>query len=258
MRKILFIGLLSFYMHSFAGLPSYCSRPLILGWDLWEPYQYLDSNHKPTGLDIEMTSAMVSEAGCTVSINQIPWKQHLKAIENGSIDLAAGASRNKARETFAFFTFPYRDETIALYIRSTDQEKYAHQTLEELLKLGFRLGIARGYYYGPYYESLEKQPFLNRLISEVNYHALNQQKLLDDRIDGFLSDALSAEYSLRKERMIGNIVRHPMIIHQNPIFIMVSKKSLSLILVEHLNQSLERLKKTGQYQEILNRYALSP
>lgn len=258
MRNFFLIWFSCFCINSFAGLPPYCPKPLVLGWDLWEPYQYLDTNNKPTGLDIEMASAIVSAAGCTLSIVQIPWKQHLKAMENGSIDLAAGASQNKERETFVFFTLPYREETIVLYIRSTDLEKYAHQTLEELLKLGFRLGIARGYYYGPYYESLEKQPFFNRLISEVNYSAFNQQKLLDDRIDGFLSDALSAEYSLRKERMTGSLHRHPMIIHQNSISIMVSKQSLEFTLVEHLNQSLEKLKKTGQYQAILNRYALSP
>lgn len=241
-----------------AATASVCPKPLTLGWDLWEPYQYLDKEQKPTGLDIELVSAIVEEIGCALSIVQIPWKQHIKAIENGSIDLAVGASKSPEREMFAFFTHPYRDETIALYLRAADFKKYAPYNLEALFKLGFRLGVSRGYYYGPYYTSLEKQPFFRQLISEVNYYGLNQQKLLDERIDGFLDDTISTEYSLQKERLTVKIRRHPIIIHQNSIYIMLSKKVLPVELVHRLNQGLDEIKKTGQYKKILSKYTLLP
>lgn len=256
MLLTIYLGL--FYWNVFAGAPDLCPKPLSLGWDLWEPYQYLDKEQKPTGLDIELASAIVEQVGCTLSIAQIPWKQHLKAIENGSIDLAAGASKNAERETFAFFTEPYRDETIALYLRAADFKKYATHNLEELFKLGFRLGVSRGYYYGPYYTALEKQPLFRQLISEVNYYGLNQQKLLGERVDGFLDDTISTEFSLQKERLTGKILRHPIVIHQNPIYIMLSKKALPPALVSRLNQGLEEIKKTGKYKKILSKYTLLP
>lgn len=247
-----------FYCGASAAVSSDCPKPLTLGWDLWEPYQYLDEGQKPTGLDIELVSAIVEQMGCSLAIAQMPWKQHIKAIENGSVDLAAGASKSPEREIFAFFTLPYREESIALYLRATDFGKYSPYDLEGLFESGFRLGVTRGYYYGPYYAALEKQPFFRHLISEVNYYALNYQKLLDERIDGFLDDTVSTEYSLQKERLTGKIRRHPMIIHQNPIYIMVSKKALPLQLVNRLNEGLEEIKKTGKYKKVLSKYTLLP
>lgn len=234
-----------------------CKRPLTLGWDLWEPYQSLE-NGDVTGLDIELTTAILKAAGCEVTVVRMPWKRHLKAIEMGAIDLAAGASRTPLREHFAHFTEAYRTENVALFVRDKDLNKHRSSDLKALFAEGFRLGITRGNYYGEAFEALANQQEIQPQIQAVNNYVLNYNKLLKGRIDGFLSDSLASQHTLQKNQLNHLIQPHPKLVYQTEICLMMSKASISSGLVNKINQSLNEFKGSTEYQEILEKYAALP
>ena len=65
---------------------------LRIGWEQWEPYQFKDSSGNFAGLDLEIVKTVLEESGCKTNFKGISWKRLLVSIENGSMDVAMGAS----------------------------------------------------------------------------------------------------------------------------------------------------------------------
>ncbi len=109
-----------------------------MGWDPWEPYQYLSPDNQVRGLEIELISAIAKQANCNVEFVQSDWMNLLKGIRDGSVDMLGGASKTAAREEFAMFSNPYRKESFVLYVRSEQLESYSGKNLETLLLRPYR------------------------------------------------------------------------------------------------------------------------
>ena len=87
------------------------------GWYPADPYQYLDYSHRVpllTGFDIEIERAIGRLMGVEIALAQLTWEDQLAALANGSVDIAAGATRTEPRERYAYFSKPYRTETDVL------------------------------------------------------------------------------------------------------------------------------------------------
>ena len=77
-----------------------------IGWEPWEPYQYLDENKQLVGLDIELIQSVANIAGCkTKYIKIASWKRNLIELAKGNLDLAIAASKTVERQEFAQFVY---------------------------------------------------------------------------------------------------------------------------------------------------------
>jgi len=228
---------------------------LKMGWDPWEPYQYLTPEDEVRGLEVDLLSAMAREAGCEVSFVQDNWVNLLAGIRDGSIDMLGGATRTASRETFAWFSDSYRYESFLLYIRAGESAKYADKSLKELFeKNSFRLGVTGDYLYGDMVNAMHDNDkyralFVNVPITEVNYYNLTQ-----GNIDGFLEDPFVAAFTIRRKGLQGQIEALPLEIHSTDVSIMFSRKSVTEATVQAFNQALKKLKENGEYDEILAKY----
>ncbi len=228
---------------------------LNMGWDPWEPYQYLTPEDQVKGLEIDLISAIAEEAGCSIKFVQKNWMSLLNDIRAGKIDLLGGASKTTARKTFAMFSDEYRHESFVLYVRAGESEKYAGKTLQALLDENFKLGVTQDYIYGEQVSELQdNENYASRFVSvpttEVNYY-----NLLQNQIDGFLEDPFVAAYTIKRKGLQGEIEPHTIEVHSGDVSIMFSKKSVKPETVEAFNQALAKLKETGKYQEILAKYS---
>jgi polar amino acid transport system substrate-binding protein len=156
---------------------------LILGFDGWEPYQYVDVGGVITGLDIELISGVAQNIGCEVSYKQGTWVDLLAALKKGEVDMLLGASKTQAREEFAFFSEPYRMEEFSLYIRKGDNIHANYASLTDFVKNGAKIGIVSDYVYGDEVAQLLDDPEHAPLLVNAIMGEINIARLLDEDID---------------------------------------------------------------------------
>lgn len=228
---------------------------LNMGWDPWEPYQYLTPEDQVKGLEIDLVSAIAKEAGCDLKFVQKNWMNLLNGIRNGSIDLLGGASKTEARKKFAMFSDQYRHESFVLYVRKGETDKYLGKTLQDILQSDFKLGVTDDYIYGDIVTELQDDEknagkFISVPTTEVNYY-----NLIQHQIDGFLEDPFVAAYTIKRKGLQDQIEAHPIRVHSGDVALMFSKKSVKPETVVAFNDALTKLKSTGEYQKILDKYS---
>jgi polar amino acid transport system substrate-binding protein len=227
----------------------------VLGFDAWEPYQYVDVGDRVAGLDIELVAAVVKGIGCQLTFQQGTWVDLLKALKEGEVDILLGASKTEAREQFAFFSDAYRMEEFSLYIRNGDNIRAEYQTLSDFTQNGSKIGIVGDYVYGPevtdYLDNPEtSQYFLNAIMGE-----LNVARLLDGDIDGYLEDSFVGASLLRRKALSNYIVAQGITIQTGNAYVMFSQKSVTPEQLNEFNAQLEKIKNNNTYQDILDKYS---
>lgn len=253
-RNKRFIGALSLIgALGLISMNSAVAQEVSLGWEDWQPYQYKNAKEEVTGLDIELMQAILENIGYQVTLHELPWKRHLNNVETGRTDLAASASKTPEREQYAYFSDPYRTESVVMYIRAEDSGNHKFDSLQGIIGSEFTLAVTRGYYYGEEFEELMKNPEFKKHIREVNDNQLAQRQLVRNRVDGFLEDPIAASIELGDEGLLDKVSIH-MPIYSDDIFAMFSKKSTSMEMVEAFNKSLAELKKNGTYDQIMSKY----
>ena len=235
-----------------AASDSDCS--ITMGWDPWEPYQYLDIGGEIRGLDIELVSAIAENSDCKVSFIERDWATLLGMLRDGSVDLLTGASITAAREEFAYFSDPYRDETFVLYVRAEELSQYQDKSLSDLLDEAFRVGVTNSYVYGDEITALEDNPKYLEQFRGVPIGEMNYSNLLNFEIDGFLEDPFVAAAVLRKKGLLSEIDAHPTRYRTGQVHLMLSRASADEALVEKINASLAIIKNDGTYSRIMARY----
>ncbi|MBF0549901.1 MAG: amino acid ABC transporter substrate-binding protein [Deltaproteobacteria bacterium] len=227
---------------------------LKVGWEPAAPYQYLDSKGHLTGLDIELFSAIAKKVNVKLEFKKILWKKLLSEVEQGTMDIALSATKTAEREKFAFFSDPYRKEVIVLFVRRGESEKYHFKTLNDLVGSKFRLGVTSGNFYGKSFDLLMKNPTFVKQTEEASDDLSNYQKLLANKIDGFLADQTGTVIDIRKEGLNGKMDIYPMDITTEDICFIFSRKSVKPDMVGTFNAGLKALKASGDYDKIINKF----
>ena len=233
-----------------------CNKELINGWGgNWEPF-IMGSHDKPSGLDMDILDAVVKTAGCTWknTKTEIPWARHMAWIKSGELDLATAASWTQERAEFAYFTKPYRNEYIAIFIRKSDLQKYASLSLQELASSPFKVGSELGNTYGGVMNSLLKT--MGEHVEYVNNNEQNILKLKGGRIDGYLGYIPFDSIEIKEKGLEKEIVILPSsLINTGNVHFMLSKKNNSKEIFRALNEALAEIKSNGTYDKIIKKYS---
>jgi polar amino acid transport system substrate-binding protein len=226
-----------------------------LGFDVWEPYQYVDVDGQIRGADVEVIGHILSKMNCEVEYLQGTWVSLLEDIQKGNVDMLLGASRTEAREQFAMFSAPYRMEEFTLYIRKDDEIRANYQDITDFIENGSKIGVVGDYYYGPRISALldgemTSDNFVTGIMGELNI-----ARLLDLDIDGFLEDSFVGASMLRRKGLGSYIVAHSFTVNTGDIFVMFSKDSVEPEMVTKFNQHLQTFKNSGEYEKIMAKYS---
>jgi polar amino acid transport system substrate-binding protein len=248
-KKLSTISVLLVSFNSFSQ-----QSPLSVGWELWYPYQYHNSEQQLTGLDVDIFNAVMSQANLSVTFTELPWKRHLQYIKTGEMDLAMGASHTPDRGSYAYFTLPYRTETVKLYVKKGQLDTIKLNSLADLVNSPYMIGVEGGYYYGKEYQELIKQPKFHAQVNEVIDIEENVKLLLKGHIDGFLVDPVTMKAFVNKYKMQGEFEQHHITIYSDDIYIMVSKKMKDSTLVTKINKAITELKHSGKLDEIISNW----
>lgn len=233
------------------------ANDLSAGWELWYPYQYHNKDRQLVGLDIDSFKAVMAEAKLSFTTAEIPWKTHLHFLKTGKMDVAMGASWSKEREKYAYFSLPYRKETVKLFVKKGNAKNIRLQSLSDLVGSKYIVGVESGYYYGEDYDELIKTSGFQANISEVIDLEQNATLLMKGHLDGFLVDPNTMQSFVKKYHMEDEFEQHSLEIYSADIFIMLSKKTISIDIVDKINKAITTLTSNGELSRISSTWKAS-
>lgn len=92
----------------FASLELPTHRRLVVGGDHnYPPFEFLDSNGRPTGFSVELTRAIAQEMGLDLEIRLGPWHAIMEGLAQGEIDVVQGMYYSVERDQQFDFSQPY-------------------------------------------------------------------------------------------------------------------------------------------------------
>ncbi len=225
-----------------------CPTPMLVGWDQWPPYHYRDDQGVLQGYAVEVLQRVMQKMDCQLQFRERPWRRQLQELRQGEAHIAMEAYYNEDRAKYALYSDAYNPSTVTLWVRPEQQIQAPN--IGALLATGFLLGITKDFFYGPEFEPYRHQKNIETVLAEETNYA----KLHKGRIDGFLGDLLATTWGLKQHHMEHNVKAAPLTIYSAPAFFMFSKRSVSPEFVDRFNQALRQMKKSGEYQKILDRY----
>jgi polar amino acid transport system substrate-binding protein len=166
------------------------------------------------------------------------------------MDLAMGASWSKEREEYAYFSIPYRKETVKLFVKKGNAKNIHLEALSDLVGSKYILGVESGYYYGDNYESLIKTAAFQKNISEVIDLEQNVTLLMNGHLHGFLVDPNTMQSFIKKYHMQDKFELYPLEIYSADISIMLSKKSTDMKILNKINSAISTLTDSGELNRI--------
>jgi len=220
------------------------------GWADWAPLQYIDASGELTGVQIDLVKAVSKAVGCDIEYIKLSWAQILKGLKSGDIDFTANATENDIRKTFAYFSIPYRRDIFSFWVRDEERVRFDHQTVEEIMKSGMKLGLISDQLYSPEIELWRKDPVFSKNITyteEIDDLIL----LLEERkVESIVEDAYIIAFRKRLGGFSRNISHLSIQTFGYPVAFMFSKKTTSKELAEKYNQKMRELKNTSTFQSI--------
>ena len=79
-------------------------RPFLIVGEELPPYEYLDDNGKPAGINVDVLDRIFTELGIPYEIRFYPWARAWLMAENGAADAVLSVSYHAKREPFLYFT----------------------------------------------------------------------------------------------------------------------------------------------------------
>jgi polar amino acid transport system substrate-binding protein len=228
---------------------------LRVGWEPYAPYTYADGAGQVTGADIELIRALAIEAGCTLEFAELPWARILREVESGTLDVSTSTSRTPERSAWAWFSAPYRETEMAIYVRRGEARRFHLQSLADIAEEEFRLGVVADYYYGDEYQALAQDPRYQSWIDGATDYATNIRKLSSGRIDGYLvEDVVVMEAELARLGLADQVERYPLPIVGGELRFMFSRRSVAPAIVAAIDAALERMRGDGRLAVIMSNY----
>jgi polar amino acid transport system substrate-binding protein len=229
------------------------------GWYPWDPYQYVlrDGDRRVlTGLDVQLFRAVFEDQlDMELALPEIGWQEHQRQLRSGESDVAGGAFRTPERETYAYFSAPYRQEEVVLYCRRGDARCTSPKALGQELSHGTgRLGFVPGYYYGEQINRFITDPANAARLLPASDDLTNLANLQQRRIDLVPIDRVVGATLVWRNNWSTELKGSGFILFRGPIHALFSKRSTSPELVEQFNTALAQLRRDGRYNRIVRNY----
>lgn len=221
------------------------AKPLLIASDIWCPYVC----EGQTGYVTELTQRAFAEMDQPVHFIAVPFNRALKEVEQGNVDAILAVTPEHVAQ-YNLFT----DEIIIGYASkdfyTTTSFAWQFNQLEDLDTV--QVGIIRGYDYG---ERLnDKIAHSNRFYIATGNQPLsmNLKRLIKGRFNVMIGNKIVIQNTANKLQ-IGDQIRYAGSFGEPlPLYVGFSQNNTQA--AEMFAIGLQKLKQTGEFQEILNKY----
>ena len=170
MAGLIFLILMTVLMTVFTGcnktdkITDTTENPIIkIGSDNYPPYNFLNEDGMPTGIDVDLATEAFGRMGYKIEIVPISWEQKKKMLENGEIDCIMGCFSMKGRLDDYQWAGPYmtsrqvvavnpnsdiyklsdlEGKKLAVQSTTKPEEIFLHRRDERIPKLGNLISLA--------------------------------------------------------------------------------------------------------------------
>ncbi len=246
--ELLFIHPLSAEKNNVENSNGECQ--LKYGWADWAPLQYVDAAGELTGVQVDLVNTVSNAVGCDLTFVKLSWAQILQGLQSGEIDFTANATESEFRRSFAYFSIPYRRDTLSFWVKEENRARFDYLTVEKVMKSGMTLGLIADQLYSPEIELWKKDPTYGKNISYTE--EIDELILLleQGKVESIVEDPYVIAFRRRIGGFTGNITHLSVQTFGYPVGFMFSKKSTSKKLVEKYNQKMRELKNTSALHSI--------
>jgi polar amino acid transport system substrate-binding protein len=222
----------------------------------WPPYFYLGDMGAAVGGDIELMQAIFKEAGCTLEIGEeVPRKRRLAMFMAGELDMIPGSSDTPERREYAWFSRPYRNETVSFFTLPAKLERYRDvRGFEDVLNRRITLLSLNSGWFGPEYEQYIGRLREAKLSSTFEGFAQGLVMLSKERGELIMAD--HATLLTEAARLKMDLAPLPINISHAPVHMMFNKKTVPEADVLQLNAAAERLEARGVLKSIRRNYGM--
>lgn len=213
----------------------------------WPPYNY-EEDGVAKGFSVEIVQSIMQELGVDYEILVLPGERGERMLNSGPNVLNFSIFRTAEREPKYKWIGPIATDGIFFYKKKGSPLNI--QTLEDAKNVGSVGSPHKGLVFGV----LQKQGFTN--LDTISKTTNNIKKLVRGRIDLFVGETpLGIQYKAQSLglKMSEVIEKTPVQLVEFPLYIACSKDT-SDETVESWQQALDKLKQSGKYTEIYNKY----
>ena len=227
------------------GAAAACARPLRVPFEDWRPYSFMADGHH-TGLETELLATVAREAGCRVIyVRDVPRDRRLPMLLAGQLDLLVAATPRPGDE--AWYTRPYRDEVLGVFMRA-DEARMDARSLDELLRARLRMVTHRG----PVSVPIINDFAARGLLTWFEVYAMGVKLMQQRQGDLLLGDSVAIAYAARAADV--PLLELPIHLVRDPVTYKLSRKSLTEAHLDAFNQAIQRLEARGELQRIVERW----
>lgn len=211
------------------------------------PFEFLNENNEYVGIDIDLLHAIADDQGFAVDLRPLGFDSSIQGVQSNQLDgMIAGMSITEERKLSFDFSEPYFDSGIQMAVRASDEEI---QSLEDLA--GKTVGAKVG---------TESATFLEANKEEYDYSIKNYDdatglygSIKNGTLDAIFDDYPVLGYAINQGEEL-KLVGEP---QAGNSYGFAVKKGENQELLEMFNVGLQKLKDSGEYEEIVARYITS-
>jgi polar amino acid transport system substrate-binding protein len=210
------------------------------------------------GVEVDLHRELLRTMGCELRLVEMPFSRALAELEVGRVDLIPATLARPERQGYARFSKPLLYLHNVLYVRAEDLPKTQGRRLVDLVDQGWRLGGQVGVVYGSEFAALLADPKRAARLERVPYRPSLWKMLDNRRVDGVLSNQLTAQHELRRMGLAKRLLPTHIALPVESGGTAWSRRTTDEAFVKRFNNALADLRQSKRYADLLAPYGLSP
>lgn len=210
----------------------------------YPPYKYIQNGYL-TGFDIDLTSMIFEKQDYLILYSTGEWESTYRLLTEGKIDTTGLMAVTEARKQDTLFSRPVLRSYISVYSRQELSEEVKLNTLRN-----YKIGVGKG----QYSETVLQNKVGISSSQYIEYATVPEavEALRKGEIDLLFENQGVVDYLIVEQGLTGTIVRKMNNLYPQDVAYGISKTKPEL--VSYVNARLERLERSGAFEELYQQY----
>lgn len=210
----------------------------------YPPYKYIQNGYL-TGFDIDLTSMIFEKKDYLILYSTGEWESTYSLLTEGKIDTTGLMAVTEERKQDTLFSRPVLRSYISVYSRQELSEEVKLSTLKN-----YKIGVGKG----QYSETVLQNKVGISSTQYIEYATVPEavEALRKGEIDLLFENQGVVDYLIVEQGLTGTIVRKMNNLYPQDVAYGISKTKPEL--VSYVNARLERLERSGAFEELYQQY----